>query len=56
VRQQELEYRRSLILQYSSQGYSIREIAQKLQLDKSTVNRDLQFLKQQAQNNLPGRA
>jgi IS30 family transposase len=52
VRQQELEYRRSLILQYSSQGYSIREIAQKLRLDKSTVNRDLQFLKQQAQNNL----
>jgi DNA-binding transcriptional regulator LsrR (DeoR family) len=40
------------VLQYSSQGYSIREIAQKLQIDKSAVNRYLQFLKQQAQNNL----
>jgi DNA-binding transcriptional regulator LsrR (DeoR family) len=52
VRQQELDWRRSQVLQYSSQGYSIREIAQKLQIDKSSVNRDIQFLKQQAQNNL----
>jgi hypothetical protein len=28
------------------------EICQKLQLDKSTVNRDIQFLRQQAQENL----
>jgi DNA-binding transcriptional regulator LsrR (DeoR family) len=52
VRQQELDWRRSQVLEYSSQGYSIREIAQKLQIDKSAVNRNLQFLKQQAQNNL----
>jgi IS30 family transposase len=52
VRQQELEWRRSQVLQYSSQGYSIREVAQKLQINKSTVNRDLQFLKQQAKDNL----
>jgi hypothetical protein len=52
VRQQELEWRRSRVLQYSSQGYTQREIAQKLQIDKSAVNRDLQFLKQQAQDNL----
>jgi IS30 family transposase len=32
--------------------YSIRDIAQKLQIDKSTINRDLQFIKQQAQDNL----
>jgi hypothetical protein len=50
VRQQELEWRRSQVLQYSSQGYSIREVAQKI--NKSTVSRDLQFLKHQAQNNL----
>jgi IS30 family transposase len=52
VRQQELEWRRSQVLQYSSQGYSIREVAQKLQINKSTVSRDLQFLKQQAKDNL----
>jgi hypothetical protein len=52
VRQQVLDWRRSQVLQYSSQRYSIREIAQKLQIDKSAVNRDIQFLKQQAQNNL----
>lgn len=52
VRQQELDWRRSQVLQYSSQGYTQRDIAQKLQIDKSAVNRDLQFLKHQAQNNL----
>ena len=41
VRQQELEWRRSQ-----------EEIAQKLQLDKSAVSRDMQFLKQQARDNL----
>jgi hypothetical protein len=30
----------------------IKEICQKLQLYKSTVNRDIQFLRQQAQENL----
>jgi hypothetical protein len=38
--------------EYSSKGYSIREIAQILQIDKSAVNRDIQFLKQEVQNNL----
>jgi IS30 family transposase len=52
VRQQELDWRRSQVLQCSSEGYSIREIAQKLRIDKSAVNRDIQFLKQQAQDNL----
>jgi transposase-like protein len=50
--QQELEFRRSLVLQYSSQGYSIRDIAQKLQVGKSSIDRDLQFLKHKAQENL----
>jgi DNA-binding transcriptional regulator LsrR (DeoR family) len=49
--QQELDWR-SQVLQYSSQGYSIREIAQKLQVGKSSVDRDLQFLKHKAQENL----
>jgi transcriptional regulator with PAS, ATPase and Fis domain len=51
-RHQQLEWRRSQVLELSSEGYSIREIAQKLQIDKSAVNRDIQFLKQQAQENL----
>jgi transcriptional regulator with PAS, ATPase and Fis domain len=52
VHRQEIEWRRSQVLQYSSQGYSIREIAQKLQIAKSSIDRDLQFLKQQARNHL----
>jgi DNA-binding CsgD family transcriptional regulator len=52
VKQQELERRRSQVLQYSSQGYSIREIAQKLQITKSSIDRDIQVLKHQARNHL----
>jgi hypothetical protein len=47
-----LEWRRSQVLEYSSEGYSIREIAQKLQVGKSAIGRDIQFLRKQAQNNL----
>jgi len=43
---------RSRVLELSSEGYNQREICQKLQLDKSAVNRDIQFLRQQAQENL----
>jgi hypothetical protein len=52
VRQQEIDWRRSRVLELSSEGYSIREIAAKLQVDKSAVSRDLQFLRQRAQDNL----
>jgi IS30 family transposase len=52
LRQQQLDWRRSQILQYSSQGYSIREIGQQLQLDKSLVSRDIIFLRKEAQNKL----
>ena len=51
-RQQQIEWRRSQVLELSSEGYSIREIAAKLQVDKSAVSRDIQFLRQQAQENL----
>jgi predicted transcriptional regulator len=47
-----MEWRRSRVLELSSEGYSQREIAQKLQIDKSAVNRDIQFLRQKAQENL----
>jgi hypothetical protein len=36
----------------SSEGHSQREIAQKLQIGKSVVNRDILFLRKQAQENL----
>lgn len=52
VKQQQLDWRRSRVLELSSQGYSQREIAHKLQVDLAAVNRDIQFLKQEAQNNL----
>jgi predicted transcriptional regulator len=52
VRQQQIEWRRSQVLELSSEGYSQREIAQKLQIDKSAVNRDILFLRKQARENL----
>jgi IS30 family transposase len=52
VKQQQLEWRRSQVLELASQGYSQREIASKIQVDLTAVNRDIQFLRQQAQDNL----
>jgi hypothetical protein len=52
VRQQQIEWRRSQVLELSSEGYNQREIAQKLQIDKSAVNRDILFLRKQARESL----
>ncbi len=49
MKQQQLEWRRAKVLELSSQGYIQAKIAQKLQLDRVTVHRDMQFLRQQAQ-------
>jgi hypothetical protein len=46
------EYRRSLVLDLDSQGYSYREIVSKLHISKGTVSNDLAFLRKQAQDNL----
>jgi FKBP-type peptidyl-prolyl cis-trans isomerase (trigger factor) len=47
---QQLDWRRSKVLELSSQGYSEREIAEKLQpIAPITVHRDL-YLRQQAQS------
>src|ERR671913_2236582 len=43
---------RANVLELSSEGYTQREIASKLQVDLTAVNRDIQFLRQQAQENL----
>ena len=47
-----IEWRRSKILELSSDGYNQREISQKLQITKSVVNRDVIFLRKQARDNL----
>lgn len=47
-----IEWRRSKVLELSSEGYSQRDIAQKLQIGKSVVNRDVLFLRKQARENL----
>jgi hypothetical protein len=52
VRQQQIEWRRSQVLELSSEGYNQREIAQKVQIDKSVVNRDILFWRKQARENL----
>jgi DNA-binding NarL/FixJ family response regulator len=39
VRGQQIEWRRSQVLELASQGYNQREICQKLQLDKSAESR-----------------
>jgi DNA-binding transcriptional regulator LsrR (DeoR family) len=49
VRQQQIEWRRSQVLELSSEGYNQREIAQKVQIDKSAVN---SILRKQARENL----
>lgn len=45
-------WRRSKVLELSSEGYNQREIAQKLQITKSVVNRDVLFLRKQARESL----
>jgi predicted transcriptional regulator len=52
MKQKQLEWRRAQVLELASEGYSQREIASKLQIDLTAVNRDIQFLRQQAQENL----
>ena len=52
LRQQQIDWRRSQVVELASMGYSMREIAQILQIDKSAVNRDIHFIRQQAQENI----
>jgi predicted transcriptional regulator len=52
MKQQQLEWRRAQVLELASEGYSQREIASRLQVDLAAVNRDIQYLRQQAQENL----
>lgn len=47
-----LEWRRSKVLELSSQGHSQPEIARILQINQPTVNRDIGYLRGQARQNL----
>jgi hypothetical protein len=49
---EQLRWRRSKILELSSQGHTERDIAAILQVALGTVNRDLQILKKLAQANI----
>jgi hypothetical protein len=48
----QLDWRRSQVLQYSSQGYSEREVGEIMKVSDSAVHRDLIYLRKQAQENL----
>ena len=50
VKQQQLDWRRSQVVELASMGYRQREIASILQVDLAAVNRDLHFIRQQAQD------
>jgi transposase len=52
AKQRELDWRRTQVLELSSQGYSQREIASRFHVDLTAVNRDIQFLRQKAQASL----
>ena len=45
-------WRRNKVQQLLVRGYSQWDIAEELQIDQSTVSRDIQYLRQQAQENL----
>jgi transcriptional regulator len=48
----QIEWRRNRVLELSSQGHNQYEIAQTLQVAKGTVNSDLAYLRNKAQENL----
>jgi hypothetical protein len=49
---QQMEWRRDRVLELSSQGFTQSDIATVLQVDKSIINRDMAYLRDQAQENL----
>ena len=47
-----VDWRRNKVQQLLVRGYSQWNVAEELQIDQSTVSRDIQYLRQQAQKNL----
>ena len=52
LEQQKIQWRRDKVQELSSKGHSQREISQILQVGTGTVNRDVQYLRQQAKDNI----
>jgi hypothetical protein len=52
MRREQIEWRKSQVLELSSRGHNSREIAAKLQVHHATVCRDLIWIRKQAQNTL----
>jgi DNA-binding CsgD family transcriptional regulator len=45
MKQQQLDWRRSQVVELASMGYSQREIGRILQIDLAAVSRDLHFIR-----------
>ena len=52
VERRQIEWRRAKVLELSSQGHSQREIADTIHVGIGTVNRDMAYLRNEAQENL----
>jgi hypothetical protein len=52
MKQQEMEWRRSKVLELSSQGYSEREISEVIKVNDTAVHRDLAYLRKQAHESI----
>lgn len=49
---QQIEWRRSQVMELSSKGHNQSEIAKILQVDKSIISRDISFLREQSKHNI----
>lgn len=52
INQQQIAWRREKVLDLSSKGYTVREIAKVLQISHPTIVRDVQFLRRQAKEKI----
>jgi hypothetical protein len=52
VERRQIDWRRAKVLELSSQGHSQREIAEIVHVGIGTINRDMTYLRNQAQENL----
>lgn len=52
VKQQQIAWRRDMVLDLSSKGLTEREIAKTLNISQTTIHRDIDILRQQARQNI----
>jgi hypothetical protein len=51
-REDQIQWRRNRVLQYLSMGLNQSEVADKLQVDKSTISKDVKYLHELARKNI----